>query len=87
MQRYLPSGVIYRPKKGFPVPVAAWFRGNLYDLACEMLLNTKSGVGLYFEPDAIGRMLAQHKAGHIDLSNELWSVLILEYWFRTFKAT
>jgi asparagine synthase (glutamine-hydrolysing) len=86
MKRFLPSDVVYRQKKGFPVPVAAWFRSNLFDLASEILLSSQSGASMYFKPDAIRRMLAQHKAGRIDLSNELWSLLVLEYWFRTFKA-
>ena len=86
MQRYLPSDVVYQTKKGFPVPVAAWFREGLYDLAAEMLLDQKSVTGCFLEQSCIKNLLNWHKSGRHDFSNELWGLLVLEYWFRTFRV-
>lgn len=87
MERHLPNSVIYRSKKGFPVPVANWFRNGLYGLATDVLLNPQSAVSAYLQPAAIRRMLEQHKSGSADLSDELWGLLVLEYWFHTFKVS
>ena len=86
MQRYLPSEVVYQTKKGFPVPVAAWFRAGLHDLAAEMLLDKKSSTGCFLDQTCIKRLLSWHKTGRHDFSNELWGLLVLEYWFSTFRV-
>lgn len=86
MERFLPNEVIYRRKKGFPVPLAAWFRNGLYDLASEVLLNPASALGMFLDPACIRKMLERHKAGNFDFSNELWGLLVLEYWFQTFRV-
>ena len=86
MEPYLPRDVIYRTKKGFPVPIAAWFRNGLYYLAGEMLLSPHAKIRTYLKQDSIGKMLQWHKSGTLDLSNELWGLLILEYWMKEFQV-
>ena len=86
MARYLPRDVIYRTKKGFPVPVADWLRNGLYDLTASMLLSPQSKAGAYLSTDYIGKMLKWHTSGRVDLSNELWGLLVLENWFQIFKV-
>jgi len=86
MEPYLPRDVIYRTKKGFPVPIAGWFRNGLHGLAIEMLLSPHAKVRTYLNQDNIGKMLQWHKSGTWDLSNELWGLLILEYWMREFQV-
>jgi len=85
MQRYLPSEVIHQTKKGFPVPIAAWFRDGLFELAGEMLLDQKSATGPFLDQSGVRKLLNWHKTGRHDFSNELWGLLVLEYWFRTFR--
>ena len=41
MEPHLPSDVLYRPKMGFAVPLAAWFRGPLRERAREALLGPR----------------------------------------------
>ncbi len=82
---YLPREIIHRPKKGFPVPVATWFRGGgLYEVAQDVLLGPKSRVLDYLRRSELAALLERHKAGEADFSNELWGVLVLEYWFQRF---
>ena len=85
MQRYLPSEVVHQTKKGFPVPIAAWFRDGLFELAGEMLLDQKSATGPFLDQNGVRKLLNWHKTGRHDFSNELWGLLVLEYWFRTFR--
>jgi asparagine synthase (glutamine-hydrolysing) len=84
VEPYLPREVVHRPKKGFPVPVAAWFRGGLYDLACEVMLGPSSRIVNFIRREELSQLLHRHKAGQEDFSNELWGLLVLEYWFQGF---
>jgi asparagine synthase (glutamine-hydrolysing) len=86
MEPYLPKEIIYQRKKGFPVPVAEWFRGELYDIATDLLLSSTSETRPYLNPSCLKSLLEDHKAGRHDFSNELWGLLVLEYWFRTFQV-
>jgi asparagine synthase (glutamine-hydrolysing) len=86
MERHLPHEVIYRSKKGFPVPLAEWFRGELYGLASEVLLQPLNGISAYLNQDFVAKMLRTHRRGYADLSNELWGLLVLEYWLSEFRV-
>ena len=84
VEPYLPREIVHRPKKGFPVPVADWFRGGLYDVAHDVLLGRNSRIVDYLHRAEIASLLQRHKAGGVDFSNELWGLLVLEYWFQRF---
>ncbi|WP_169945921.1 asparagine synthase (glutamine-hydrolyzing) [Microbispora sp. H11081] len=78
---WLPQEPLRAPKKGFGVPLAAWLRGELRDLAWEVLTDgTARGRGL-FRPQAVHRLLREHAAGS-DHSDVLWSLLQFELWHR-----
>ncbi len=86
MEPYLPRDVIYRTKAGFPVPVSDWFKDGLNRLATDMLLDPKSEVGGFVDLTYLRTMLEEHKAGGHDFSNELWGLLVLEFWFQAFEV-
>jgi asparagine synthase (glutamine-hydrolysing) len=73
----LPDAVAGRGKKGFGVPLARWFRGELRDLAGDVLLD-----GGLFRREAVERLLADHAAGHADNGHRLWCLVMLELWQR-----
>ncbi len=81
----VPSEIIDRPKRGFPVPIAQWFRekGNPF---VEVLLDGETlRDGLLdaaFVRDSVRRFSAG--AGN---SMELWAMLNLELWRRTFLSS
>ena len=81
-RRHLPASIIDRPKKGFGIPVDAWFRGDLREMARETLLSTRARERGFFAPDAIGSLLDDHATGRADNGFRLWSLLCLELWFR-----
>ena len=83
-EKYLPDEIIYRKKKGFPVPIAAWFRGELYEKICEILLDSKTLARGYFKPEYIESILKKHKNGSQDLSRRIFSLLNLELWHRKY---
>jgi asparagine synthase (glutamine-hydrolysing) len=78
----LPEAVIHRRKRGFPVPIARWFRqaGNPF---VDILLDPESlregFVDAGFVRSRVERFLAGEKN-----SMELWALLNLELWRREF---
>ena len=84
MEKYLPREIIYRPKRGFPVPIALWFRGPLFEKVREILLDTRTLARGYFQPTYISHVLERHKSGREDLSRRIFSLLALELWHRKY---
>jgi asparagine synthase (glutamine-hydrolysing) len=82
MESYLPKTLLYRPKMGFAVPLASWFRGPLRArvkeaLASPALLDT--GI---FDERFLARMVEEHGSGLRDFSAAIWSVLMFETFCR-----
>jgi asparagine synthase (glutamine-hydrolysing) len=80
----LPAEIIDRPKKGFSVPLEAWFRNELRELSGDLLLDGRLAQRGYFQPEAVRRMLEEHWRGTREWQNQLWSLLMLESWHRMF---
>jgi asparagine synthase (glutamine-hydrolysing) len=72
-----------RPKMGFSVPLGKWFREDLREMARDLLLSQRSLERGYFQREQIGFLLDKHDAPH-DHSKQLWDLLMLELWHRTF---
>ncbi|TAN62970.1 asparagine synthase (glutamine-hydrolyzing) [bacterium] len=81
---FLPKGIAYRKKRGFPVPLSSWFRGNLNTLISEVLLDTKSLARGYFNSSFIREIVDKQRNKTEDYSKLLWSLLVLEFWHKVF---
>jgi asparagine synthase (glutamine-hydrolysing) len=81
---WVPSDILDRPKQGFSMPVAEWFRAELRDLPASLLLDADAQKRGIFNPRAIERLIADHQRGAADNSNKLWTLLQLELWFRSY---
>ncbi len=78
MERYLPSDILYRPKMGFVTPVSAWFRGPLADEAARLATSRTLGDTGWFDPGAITRLAADHRAGRAEHGRTLWQLVMLD---------
>ena len=87
MEPYLPRAVIYRPKKGFPVPIRQWFQQGLAQMAQDLVLNKQSTVSRFIDVRVAADMLQAHQNGQMDAADELWSLVVLEQWCRTFEVS
>src|SRR5262249_24326237 len=83
-RRLVPAQVVDRPKVGFQVPLSPWFRGPLRDMLTDTLLSPASLGRGYYRSDALRRVVADHLEGRRDRARELWTLLSLELWHRTF---
>jgi asparagine synthase (glutamine-hydrolysing) len=84
MERYLPPEIVHRKKKGFPVPIAAWLRGPLWERARDVLLDRRSLDRGYFRAEYVAETLRLHREGRQDLSRRIFSLLALEMWHRKY---
>lgn len=78
----LPDDVLNKPKRGFSVPVAAWFRGPLAPMLREVLLSDRAAARGLFETSFLARMVDDHVSGRRNFASRLWELLFLELWFR-----
>jgi len=78
----LPPALARRPKVGFGVPLAAWFRGPLREFTNDLLLGRDARVAEILRQSAITSLLAEHQAGTNDHGKRIWALLNLELWFR-----
>lgn len=82
MTPYLPAAILKRRKMGFGIPIDEWFRGELKELAYEVLLSRSARERGVLRPDYVQRLLDQHCAGSHNHHTRLWALLMLELWFR-----
>jgi asparagine synthase (glutamine-hydrolysing) len=82
----LPTENVKRRKMGFGIPLGAWFRGELQELATDTLLSTCALQRGYFRRTAIERLLNAHLDVRDDLSFQLWNLLMLELWHQEFLS-
>ena len=82
MEPYLPSDVLYRPKMGFSVPLARWFRGPLKQRVREAVLGGRLLATGWFNANYLKHLVDAHQSGHHDFSAPLWSLLMFESFLR-----
>jgi asparagine synthase (glutamine-hydrolysing) len=83
MRGTLPDDIIDRPKHGFAVPLAHWFRNDLAEFARDLLLSDTCRQRGFFDTRYIDRLLQLNERGR-DLDLQLWTILSFELWCRRF---
>ncbi len=81
VQGMVPDAVLRKPKQGFGVPMARWFKGPLRH-RLEGLRRPDNPIYRYCEPGAVGRLLREHAGGRRDHSYALWRLLVLSLWMQ-----
>ena len=76
----LPEGILNRPKKGFGIPVAHWFRGPLKEQMLSVLSPARIARKGFFEPAAVSRLIAEHLDGRRDNRKQLWTLFAFDLW-------
>ena len=78
----LPKAIWHRPKMGFGVPIAKWFRTSLRDRTYDALLGSDAKCHEYFRRDAVAALVDEHMTGRGNQAYRLWNLLFLELWLR-----
>jgi asparagine synthase (glutamine-hydrolysing) len=78
LEPMLPSDVLWRPKMGFSVPLAHWFRTSLAPIFEASLL--AGSCDEYVDRSTVAALWKQHQSGLSDHSRKLWNLLMLAGW-------
>jgi asparagine synthase (glutamine-hydrolysing) len=82
LEPYLSRDILYRPKMGFSVPLASWFRGPLRESLRRSVLDSTLTETGWFDPRALRRLIDEHQSGLRDHSAPLWTLLMFEAFLR-----
>ena len=86
-ERYLPSHLLKRKKRGFAVNVVDdWFRSSLNGEISEVLLDESSLMFGLLDPKPVRRLLESHQSGRQDNHKLLFSLVMIEQWLRGVRS-
>jgi asparagine synthase (glutamine-hydrolysing) len=80
MSSALPQGIAQRPKKGFGIPLAEWFRGDLRELLTDTLAPARLRRHGIFNQTHVQRLVDEHLQRRRDHRKQLWALLLFELW-------
>lgn len=83
-KQFIPWENIYRPKKGFGVPIGEWFRGELKGILLDNVLDRHFLKIGYFNKKALQGIVTQHMSEKENHSFQLWTLLMFSLWYRKF---
>lgn len=82
MEPHLSQEILYRPKMGFAVPLARWFRGPLKERVRQAVLGPRLADTGWFNHDYLKHLVDAHQSGARDYSAPLWTLLMFEAFLR-----
>jgi asparagine synthase (glutamine-hydrolysing) len=77
----IPDEILDGRKRGFGVPIGAWFRDELRDWTREVLFQPELAGGM-LRPQPVRALVDMHQSGATDASFQIWALLCLEFWHR-----
>lgn len=80
-RQLVPAELVDRPKMGFGVPRAAWFRGPLKEMIHDTLTDTVAQNRGWFRQGSIRTLLKAHNSG-LDRDHMIWPLVVIELWAR-----
>lgn len=78
LEPYLPADILYRPKMGFVVPIAHWFRGPLAARVDAMVAGGMLANSGWIDPAFVRKAALDHREGRADHGRLLWQLLMFD---------
>jgi len=85
MKNKLPQNIVYRPKKGFGLPIAKWLKNDLKVFVLDSFSESKIKREGIFNFNYIKNLLQEHFSGQKDNRKVLWTLLIFEIWLEKWR--
>lgn len=87
LEPYVPPELLYRPKSGFSIPLADWFRGPLLDRVRAAVGSKALGDSGLFDVGVLKDRVEAHASGRRDHAQLLWAVWMFESFLRRVAPT
>lgn len=84
MTGLLPSEVLKRKKKGFGIPVAKWFAGEMKGMVLDIFNETQIKNDGIFNPKYIANLLDEHFKKKMDHRKKLWTLFVFQHWLKKY---
>lgn len=84
MKGLLPPAILSRPKMGFPVPLAQWFRGRFRWVLDEYVLGESAAQRGIFDRAFVAQLVERHQSSAENNAQRLWALVNFEIWCRRF---
>ena len=82
LEPHLPQDVLYRPKMGFSVPLARWFRGPLRQRVRDAVMGPRLAATGWFNAAYLRHLVEAHQSAAADYSAPLWTLMMFEAFLR-----
>lgn len=82
--KLLPHEMIDRPKMGFAIPVAQWINAEWKEMSEDLVIGSRAVNRGNFNPGYLNLIMSEHRRGRRDHSYIIWTLMILEMWYRKF---
>jgi asparagine synthase (glutamine-hydrolysing) len=80
LARYMPDALFERPKMGFGIPIAEWFRGELKPMLSDYLSSERLKAEGLFDARVVEEKISEHLSGKVNHHYRLWALLMWEMW-------
>ena len=78
LEPYVSKEILYRPKQGFSMPLAQWFRGPLKEKIRSAVLSERMQDTQLFNGHNIQTLVDEHQSGRRDHSAALWQLMMFD---------
>ncbi|MBL4753658.1 MAG: asparagine synthase (glutamine-hydrolyzing) [Flavobacteriales bacterium] len=81
-ERYLPSSIVHRKKRGFQVPFGDWSRGPWREYIEDVLLSPGAPHLAYLDRNVLLALWNEHVTNRRDRSRQMFALFMLALWWR-----
>jgi asparagine synthase (glutamine-hydrolysing) len=83
VHKYIPQGIMERPKMGFGVPVESWLGNELKELVVEHLSEAALQEHGLFNNGEVQKIVTQFFEGRTEKYLKVWYLLMFQMWYKT----
>ena len=80
LYRYLPKGLMDRPKSGFMIPISSWLKNEFRDMAYDLLNEDKLNSQGIFDANKVNLLLDLHNSGGKVHGHLIWNLIAFQDW-------
>ena len=85
MEDKIPKNIVYRPKKGFGMPIAKWMNKELRNFTLGLFEEARIKNQGIFDYSYVKQLLEEHFSGKKDNRKLLWTLMVFQMWHEKWR--